>query len=111
MVESYNNRSVPVPLVASMCPQFPWKRRRNAQTDANQNDENRICKVPAQNIIRQGEREQPVRCGGSNHTLGRRHRLREAIRRAQRLLVGSSRSNVHECDTCWNRAPLVPARS
>ena len=54
-----------------------------------------VCNFPAQNVIRQGECKQPVHYGGSNHALDRCHRQREAIRRAQRLLVGDYRRNVH----------------
>jgi hypothetical protein len=64
--------------------------RGDTQRNARHTKEHDIRKVSAEDIIRQGERKQPVPSSRSNGALNRGRHLRKTIRGAKRPFVGAA---------------------
>jgi len=59
------------------------KPRSSAQPDEHEDEQHNIYKVPAQDVIRNRERKEPIRRSRPHRSLNGDNSLSEAIRRAQ----------------------------
>jgi len=66
-----------------MHPSASRKPHANPQPEAHKDEQYNIYKVPAQDVIRNGECEKPIRRSLSDHAQYGGHSLTEAIRRTQ----------------------------